>query len=270
MFQRKKRHSLHKALRKASDPELQDLERQIKERQERVARLELELSDTRSELARFEHELNRRLGPLQRRLEDLEQQIEDARRRAERRAMWGDRADSPDTPEDVVEQFRKTWAKKETPPKPPPVKQVSASTKAELKSLFRALAKRFHPDLATDPSEKRWRAGLMTKVNEAYAAQDLAALRALGEKPDWDKAAPVKTRAQMIADMRKEIRRLDGVIASLQRTLQQLSISHTVKLMLDVSMARRAGRDLLAEMAVDLQSEITILETELAELKSRL
>lgn len=270
MFQRKKRHSLQQALRKASDPELQDLERQVKERQERVARLELELSDTRSELARFEHELNRRLGPLQRRLEELEKQIDETRRRVERRAQWGDRADAPDTPEDVVEQFRKTWTKKEPPPKPPPVKQVSASTKAELKKLFRALAKRFHPDLATDPKEKRWRAELMAKVNEAYAAQDIAALRALEDKPDWDKAAPVKTKAQIMADMRREIRRLDGVIATLQRTLQQLSISHTVKLMLDVSMARRAGKDLLAEMAVDLQSEITIMETELAELKSRL
>jgi hypothetical protein len=270
MFQRDKRNSLRQALRKASDPELQELDNQIKRRQERVARLELELSDTRSELARFEHELDRRLGPLQRRVEELERQIEEAQRRVERRAQWGDRLDSEDVPEDVVEQFRKTWTRKEPPPKPPPVKQVDEATKAELKTLFRALAKRFHPDLASDPKEKRWRADVMAKVNEAYSVQDLRALKALEEKPDWDKAAPVKSRAQMVADMRKEIRRLDGVIASLMNEMQRLSNSHMVKLMLDVSMARRSGRDLLAEMAVDLQSEITILETDLSELRARL
>ena len=54
-----------------------------------------------------------------------------------------------------------------------------ASQRRRTRTLYRALAKRFHPDLASDPSEKPWREQMMTKVNDAYRAQDLAALRQL-------------------------------------------------------------------------------------------
>jgi len=40
--------------------------------------------------------------------------------------------------------------------------------------------------------------------------------------------------------------------------------SHTVQLMLEVSVASRAGRDLIGEMAADLRAEIARLELDLA------
>jgi hypothetical protein len=66
--------------------------------------------------------------------------------------------------------------------------------------------------------------------------------------------------------LRKEILRLDRVIEELEQTLQDLVNSSTVKLMLDVTMARNEGRDLLAEMAQDHRSEISRVESELASL----
>jgi hypothetical protein len=264
MFQRRRRGVLKQALDRARDPELQELQAMIAVRQDKVAQLELELSDTRAQLSRFEYELENRLGGLQRRRDELEAQLADARRRAAYRAQWRDSDDIPDLAEDVVEQFRRTWTRKEKPAEPAPVRQVDETTLEELKVSFRKLAKRFHPDLTTDPNEKRKRARTMVKVNAAYAAQDLAALQALAEIPLEPETLPSKTREQVVAELRVEMKRLDDVILDLKYTLQQLTNSHIVRLMLDATMAKRAGRDMLADMAINLKVEIARLEAELA------
>jgi len=143
---------------------------------------------------------------------------------------------------------------------------VSDETKAELKQLFRTLAKRFHPDLVTDHEEKRRREKVMAQVNDAYAAQNLAAMKKLAQKPDRPEVPADKTREQIMVDLKAEIVRLDRVILALDRQLQDLINSHTVRLMLEVSIAERNGRNLLAEMAADIQADIARLEVELASL----
>lgn len=266
MFQRRRR-SLKRALEEAGDDELRLLRAEVSKRQERVAQLEFELSDTSADLARFEQELERRLGPLQRRQAELEQELAEARREAARRAQWGERLDAEEPPIDVEEQFRRTWTQRPKEPEPPQEQPISEELKNEMRSLFRSLAKRFHPDLVTDPNEKRWRVKMMAEVNEAYAAQNLAALRKLAERPDRIEEPRPKTREQLVAELRGEIVRLDRVIRSLERRLQELINSHTVQLMLEVTIAARSGRDLLDEMAKDLRAEIARLEVELASLR---
>lgn len=229
--------------------------------------MEFELSDTRADLARFEQELDRRLGPLQRRQAQLEQQLAEARRKAARRAQWGERLDAEEPPIDVEEQFRRTWSQHPKEAEPPQEQPVPEELKAEMRSLFRSLAKRFHPDLVTDSNEKRWRVKMMAEVNEAYASQNLAALRKLAERPDRLEEPRQKTREQLIAELRGEIFRLDRVIQSLERKLQELINSHTVQLMLEVTIAARSGRDLLEEMAKELRAEIARLEVDLAALQ---
>ena len=266
MFQRKSRRSLKQAIDQAGDSELRELQLDISERQERIAQLEFELSDTNADLGRFEHEFELRVGILEQQLQNLEADLEQARFQAARKAQWGERADSPDMHVDVLEQFRRTWAPREKPPEPPPEQPITEEMKAELKTQFRSLAKRFHPDLVTDPEAKRWRQKIMAQVNEAYAAQDVRALKTLGEKQERPEAPVQKSREQILADMRAEVRRLDGVIRNLEHTLQELINSHTVQLMLEVTITARQGRDLLAEMASSLRTKIADIEADIAAL----
>lgn len=266
MFGKKRRGTLKQAMDKATDPEINELRIAIAERQEKIAELELDLSDTRSELARFELEYEAQVGHLQRRLEELEDELVQMRHRAAHRAQWGQRADDEEIP-DVIEQFRKTWTRREEPAPPPAPEPPDAVAKDELKKLFRTLAKMFHPDLVTESYEKKRRAEVMAKINNAYAAGDVASLKALLEVPSEPKPVFQKTRAELVAELRSEVRRLDGVIRELSDTLQSLTRSEIVKLMLDVSIARTEGRELLVEIAKDLMISIEQVEAEIAALK---
>jgi len=120
MFQRKDRRSLKQALDRAGDSDLRELQLDINERQDRIAQLEFELSDTNADLGRFEQEYQARVGILEQQVQNLEADLEQARFRAARKAQWGERADSPDLHVDVLEQFRRTWTPRDKPPSHPP------------------------------------------------------------------------------------------------------------------------------------------------------
>jgi predicted nucleic acid-binding Zn-ribbon protein len=266
MFNRSRRKGLKQAVDQATDVEMRDLLGQVSIRHNRLAQLEAELVETRAELELFERRLDDELGNLKHTLSVLRAKLSHARRSAEWKAQWGDRAGSEDIPEDVVEQFQKKWRPRRTPVTPDLEISLDDQSKAKLKTVFRALAKRFHPDLVMDPDEKRRRENIMSEVNQAYAAKDLKALEKLLEKPDVIGGEPVRTREDELDHLRKEILRLDTVIEALEKTLLDLVNSSTVKLMLDVTMAKNERRDLLAEMAADYRTEISRVESELASL----
>lgn len=230
------------------DPEIARLRARLARRQEEAAELEQELFDLR----RFVAEVETHLLPLQHRLEQLRARLAEARGgrwRADHAAALDDARSTPEPP----------------PPEPPP--GPAPLDDADLKAFYRALAKRFHPDLAADPAEKARRQTLMAQVNTAYGAHDIPTLQALAALPDVTPEAGPQSRAQRLAALQAELERLDGVVAGLERELDELSRSPAVQLKLEVSLARHAGHNLLGQIAADLQAEITRLEAELASLR---
>lgn len=261
---RRRRSRLSDSIREATDPHLRSLRNEVADRQEQVAQLELELFEMRSSLAEFERLLQARVRPLERQLDELHKQLKLARHQAERRAQWGDRADASETP-DVVSQFERAWQPRRPSSEPRPVTAPTAE-RADLRELYRQLAKRFHPDLTTDPDQKKWREQVMAEINEAYQAKDLAALQALRAQPDQAPSAVEKSAEEVSTDLQAEVIRLDGVIARLQRQLHELAASELAELQLAVSMAKQSGQDLLADLAHDLEREIAQVKVELAAL----
>jgi hypothetical protein len=259
MFGRRNRSSLSDMLREAADPEIRSLRAKISERQDTVAELELELFDIRVSLEEFERKLEVRIRPLERQLSDLQVKLRKSRHEAERRAQWGN--DLEEAP-DVVRQFERAWAPRKQQAERPP--RASQPEQAELKALYRELAKRFHPDLTTDPEEKEWREGMMADVNAAYQNKDLNALLELRQRPDRQPERVSQTREEILAKMAAEILRLDQLIAKLNRQIYELSNSSLAQLQLNVSMARQAGQDLLGQIARDLELEIARAKAELA------
>lgn len=255
----------------SGDRELDALRAALAARQERIAQLELDLLNSQTELTAFNAEIEQRLGPLQRRLEAVEAELVEAKRRFSRRAIWGQRASSPDIPEDAVTQYQRLWGRDPKPSPPPaaPTQAPPASPgETELRNLYRSLAKRFHPDLAPDPAQKPRREQMMARVNEAYRAQDLAALKLLASEIPQPPPPPTpKTREQVLAELQAEIDRLDQLASALEQQLDELAKSPAVQLKLEALWARRAGGDLLADMGRQLKSEIARAEKEMASLR---
>ena len=261
MFRRRNRSSLSSTIREATDPELRSLRAKISKRQETVAGLELELFDMRVSLEEFERQLDLRVRPLEHQLADLQAQLIKSRHESERRAQWGkDLEEAPD----VVRQFERAWT-----PGRPPLKQPQTAPQpdqSELKAPYRELAKRFHPDLTTDPQEKKWREKMMAEVNAAYERHDLNALLKLQQQPDRPPQKVPQSREEILTEMTAEVLRLDQIIARLNRQVDELSSSPLAQLQLDVSMARQSGQAPLRQIAKDLELEIAQARAELASL----
>jgi hypothetical protein len=249
----------------SSDPEVERLRAEVGAKQARAAELEADLMESRESLAAFQREYEARLGPYLKRVSELQDQLRAARREAVRRLWEASRFGGKFV--DVEDQFRQAWTQTDSGAPPPPPPPTPANVEAEVKALYRELAKRYHPDLAATGEERQWRTPRMAAVNAAYAARDLAALQKLAAMQD-DASAPqsqIDSREALLASLRREGERLDALIERLEREFDALANSPALSMQLDVSMGRRAGRDLMAETVVELQKEIAQLEKELRE-----
>jgi hypothetical protein len=147
--------------------------------------------------------------------------------------------------------------------KKPKKSKYSPKMEEQIKNLFRELARRFHPDLTSDPDEKKWREEIMTRVNQAYANRDLKSLRSLAEQPDRPIDSPNQSREQEIAALKSELKRLDGVIQDLKARIRHLEESPAWQLKMEARLKRRSGSDLLTELENKIKEQIDDLEERL-------
>jgi curved DNA-binding protein CbpA len=174
--------------------------------------------------------------------------------------------------DNVEELFRRTW---EVPPPAaaaPPPEPPTPADEQQIKRLYRQLARRFHPDLAGDPAERAYRTEKMTAINDAYAARSLAELVALSERQDMAHFSTEKrgqTEEQMVRALEEEIGRIHRRLHQIRFEINNLPNRSSIQLSLEVKMARRQGRDLLAEMAADLEKKLARKSAEREFLKSQ-
>ena len=139
-------------------------------------------------------------------------------------------------------------------------------TKAKhLQDLYRKLAKRYHPDKATDTKEKARREQLMPLINRAYQEQDIETLERLnlGETEIHipEKTAPEKRRA-----LQTELQRLNRAASHLRLEINRLKTGRTYQLKQQVESAKESGSDLLTTLAKDLERKIKASHGQLARL----
>lgn len=257
-----------------ADGDLARLKVLLAKKQEYIAILELELTNTRADLNSFTEVYNQRVAPLQQRANHMRKILYDEleRQRLDNPEKVPDypgagmhtngRADDQPQMEenhrrdkDNGKPNQRNSNRDERPPDP--------KREAHIRDLFRKLAKRFHPDLTADPADKKRRQKIMTKVNQAYAARNLEALLKLTEQPDTAGANGSLSDAEDIARIKTELKRLDLVISELELTIRQIDVSPIMQLRLEVHMSRRDGRELLSDMTKELEVQINDLEEHL-------
>lgn len=146
----------------------------------------------------------------------------------------------------------------EQPVRPP--KRVRPSEEA--RRLYRELARKAHPDLAQDETERQRRDEFIARVNAAYGRGDVELLKELVE--EWaagpaQPPAPLSESEELYARLEWLTRRKE-LLTVLAKELEEGPIG---------SMLRMAPDDpdqLLEDIAEQLLGEVSRRETELAEM----
>lgn len=142
-----------------------------------------------------------------------------------------------------------------------------------LKRLFRHLAQKIHPDRAENEDDRAWRTKLMSEANRAYRTGDAMVLQEIlrqwqsgrreevgsGNRPTPHKASASQELKRRIAQMQKRL-------AEINKQLNRLLSSRLYELFAAANMARSRNRDLLQEMAEQLDAQIAQARLKLGQL----
>lgn len=145
----------------------------------------------------------------------------------------------------------------------------SHSPPSNLKSLYRAVAKAIHPDLAPDEEQRLQRQELMAIANHAYEVGDRKVLEDIFY--EWEDKGPEPVSeldvALELVRVIREIARMQQNIHALGRQIEELQATdiYNFKMRVDESVAD--GLDLLAEMAAALDLDIIKAKNRLAVLR---
>jgi len=213
----------------------------------KLAERESELAQIRAQLRAFEGRYLRQVGILYAELDDIEARIaerevdlydsDSARHRAEEaRQRAQETHDAAFASAHEAEEFE-----------PPP----------SLKTLFREVAKRIHPDFARDDAEQKHFTLLMARANQAYSRGDTETLqRLLDDHHEISASIAGEGATAELLRITRQIQHAERDIAALDAEQHTLLASEIAQLHLDAESAAREHRDLLTELATGLREQI--------------
>jgi len=225
--------------------ELQARRRELADLRRKLADKELELSTENAELHIFERRYQNAVGQMYAELDQVKAQVlglasklfpkaENFREEAE-----SAREEAREFQEESTEKPRKEF----NPPE-------------NLKKLFRLVAKRIHPDLASSTAERERRHELMTKLNQAYDSLDEEAIRAI--MMEWEEPIHEKLPVgEQLVRVVSQIARMRKRLHEISDELEDLTLTEMFQLKKNIESAELEGRDLLQEIADDIEEKIT-------------
>ncbi|HEY2858474.1 MAG TPA: J domain-containing protein [Terracidiphilus sp.] len=231
-------------------------EEELAAKRDELAQLEAQLADEelalaslKAELAAFEGLYLRRVGVLYSELDDWNARL--AELKAERLATPEASSEAAAARAQAEESYSAAHSEAAE------VQPVALSP--ELKKLYREVAKRVHPDTASDDADRTRRERLMKEVNAAYAAGDEDALRrilaGLDSSPDAVQGSGVG--ADLIRVLR-QLKQIRNRIAQIESEIAEASETEIAKLKAKVDDAAIKGRNLLEEMAATVQGRVNV------------
>lgn len=238
-----------------------------------IADMELELATVQGELGEFMRQYCERIGW----------------RMAERDALQAKLAQeeagrAPDNPQVRAEAEQKQQQAEQSSQESQRFAQEAAEEAPafhpgrDIKRMFRQIAQQIHPDRAINEADRAWRTQLMSEANRAYRHGDERALREVAAL--WTEgrnempcsaaanAAAAAFAVNSAADaaavpptptLRHQVARLRARLTGIEGELQRLFGSSLYELFIAARQARRQGRDLLGEMAGQLDAAIVQL-----------
>lgn len=230
--------------------QIEQLQERIHDKEREIDRVSREIAALKADLEPFQARYERLVTPILTRMaaaENAISQLKDYIRRQDKRpyeSLWREQAPAQDAPAPRVA-----------------VKQYHTD---RLKQLYRQLARSYHPDFAEDDADRERRNRLMAMINIAYEHHDVEALEALEQATDHDNAQAPADSAQRVAiplevlqlrDLQHQYFERATELDDLQVQLSELKHDDLLDLQLSCSLAWADGRDLLQEIADDLEQQ---------------
>jgi hypothetical protein len=229
-----------------------------------LAQCELDLVTLRGGLLAFEVEYLRTVGIAYAALDEVQAQIAEAE--AELRLVD---AQAHDRAADQRARANSS-ARAATAAASHKALELEPESRERLRTLYRHIAKRLHPDLASDELSRQRRQQLMAEVNAAYAEGDERKLRVILD--DWMSSPDSVTGDGAGAELVRTLRRIHQVRIRLTRIAEEMAELQTSDLYLlreEVNSAQQRGVDLLAEMAAQVSARIVSARERFESIKSR-
>ena len=226
----------------------------------RLAERELEFATLQAELGSFERRYLAIVGARYADLDEIEARIaEILARQSPHDFVAGERAQRART--QAQDSAQATGGVRE---QPIPARFIAAES---LRSLYRTVAKAVHPDLAGDAAQRARREKLMAQANLAYERGDENALRAVLQ--DWELSPESVAGDGIGAELVRLIRKITAAedrLSGIDAEVEQLRDSELHEVMARTEAAEAGGRDLLAEMAAQVDADIAAARQRLEEL----
>jgi hypothetical protein len=140
-----------------------------------------------------------------------------------------------------------------------------------IKALYREIAKKIHPDFAIDEEEREHRQRLMAEANRAYEDGDETRLKAILD--EWENSPDSVKGEGVGAELVRVIRKIAQAkkrLPVIDNEIRQLKQSDLYQLKMKVEESEFQGRDLLGEMASQLDRQISFAQERLRNLKAKL
>ena len=251
------------------EKEINKLLKTIEKKREQIEELTVSIEDIKAEVDLFQHRYNAYVGRYYLELDKVELEAKEYRLRLQLRR------------EDVREQeiearvescFRENRARFSEPED-----QKESELKTEtndlpeqeakyLQSLYRKLAKRFHPDKAAHTEEKHRRKQLMPLINRAYNEQDVRILERLSIGETDIATQAEGSIAEKKEQLQTKLRSLHRATSELRSEINRVKAGRTYQLKQQVENAEKSGSDLLTTLAVDLKRKVQSSRAQLTRL----
>jgi hypothetical protein len=250
---------------KPEEKELEHKKAILSELKDKLANRELELATLKAELLSFQHVYFEAVGQLIAELDELEAQIAEAKAKKTPKAKTSANSATKTRERARARARESARAFKEESENPLP-KEKFVPTDV-IKQMFRAVAKKIHPDLASDEKDRAIREELMKNANEAYQEGDSEKLQSILEEYD---ARPESIEGNSIgAELIRVIRDIDSIdkrINAIADEIDEIMKSELCQLRKKLDDAKMENRDFLGEMAEFLSVKIQRAKIELAEI----
>lgn len=212
----------------------------IEHRREMLAHHTSERSELELAMSQFAADVKTRVGDMKEEIRTIRAKLEEMRQ-----LTWRLKSDPDAVPEKLEQQVADEFADEEPDPsefvsdgrnRPPGnsylrKKSVNEETASEVLRLYRTLAKRYHPDLARTPAERRRRTEIMFRINVAFRDNDLATLQSLDLEVDLGEPVSHEEMCRRRLSWAKhEIEQVDRDIERVLQRVESLLTSETYKL----------------------------------------